>query len=176
MARGRRAATEADRVARALRSRAACVGRHVLRVARQRARVLKDALLLGERCRCNWPSASHAPLPSPDDDIHAWMEWMNGENPAFRRWRERSMPPAAATRLAPTSLRFDQSHAVAIRFTMARTGRDVVGELKTEAGGRDVRLGNARVRIYAAPPRRTPPKRRRRRRPSSIDVRRHSGR
>jgi hypothetical protein len=26
----------------------------------------------------------------PNDDFRAWLEWMNGQNDAFRQWRERT--------------------------------------------------------------------------------------
>jgi hypothetical protein len=54
---------------------------------------------------------------------------MNGRNPSYRRW-EQHLPPNIQR--GESIFRFDASHARAIRFTEARTGRDIVAELRRE--------------------------------------------
>lgn len=83
---------------------------------------LRDAALLVRGVGATWPAASKAPLPPPDADWHAWSEWMNGVDPAYRNYG--SSDP----------VRFEERHAVAIRFYQARAGRDVVAELRRKLG------------------------------------------
>jgi hypothetical protein len=68
-----------------------------------------------------WPAASKAPLPEPGADWRAWREWMNGQDPAYVS--PTGSPP-------PQGPRWERSHETALRFYAARTGRDVIGELR----------------------------------------------
>ncbi|HEV2733983.1 MAG TPA: hypothetical protein VGV85_04055 [Longimicrobiaceae bacterium] len=70
-----------------------------------------------------WPAASQAPLPGAGADWRAWAEWMNGRNPAYG-------PAAAGPSGGP--VRFEASHATALRFREAVTGRDVGRELRRQ--------------------------------------------
>ena len=83
--------------------------------------LLRPAFLLAQGVGATWEAASKAPLPQPNSDWRAWLEWMNGPN--------RSSAASAATRAAPW-VRFEESHWTALRFYEARTGRDVVTELR----------------------------------------------
>ncbi|HZS58619.1 MAG TPA: hypothetical protein VFA43_05070 [Gemmatimonadaceae bacterium] len=60
----------------------------------------------------DWPAGSHAPLPVPDADWHAWSNWMDGK------------------RLT----RFDERHRTVLQFAQARTGRDFAGEWRRQMG------------------------------------------
>ncbi|MFL5614803.1 MAG: hypothetical protein ACJ796_14165 [Gemmatimonadaceae bacterium] len=95
--------------------------------ARADSALFRGALALARGVAATWPSATHASIPPPDADFHAWLDWMNGENAASRRWRARAKIPQT---MASSPLRFDEGHATALRFTIARTGRDLVGELR----------------------------------------------
>jgi hypothetical protein len=94
----------------------------------------RSPLLVGPRwlasgVGANWPAATHSPMPEPNADWRAWGDWMNGKNPSYRRW-ERQLP--AAIQRTESIFRFDESHATAIRFTEARTGRNIIGELRQQ--------------------------------------------
>jgi hypothetical protein len=91
--------------------------------------LLATPLLLAHGVGATWEAASHAPMPQPNASWRAWAEWMNGMNPDYAR-RFANLPPSV--RGADSPLRFEESHAVAIRFTQARTGRDIVGELRQQ--------------------------------------------
>jgi hypothetical protein len=101
----------------------------VLARASPESALLGDALLLARGVGATWPAASKAPIPSPGADWHAWTEWMNGKDPEYTR-RQAMLPPLP--NLKEPSIRFEGSHATAIRFTQARTGRDIVGELRRQ--------------------------------------------
>ena len=73
--------------------------------------LLHSAGVLARGVGATWPAASKAPLPPPNGDWRAWLEWMNGGN-------------------HPSRVRFEESHEVAIRFYSAMTGRDIIGELQ----------------------------------------------
>jgi hypothetical protein len=96
--------------------------------------LLHPAALLANGVGATWPAASKAHLPPPNSDWRAWLEWMNGLDPRYDSpGRGRS-----AARSTP-AVRFEESHWTAIRFYEARTGRDVVGELRRgyDAAGSD---------------------------------------
>ena len=90
---------------------------------------LGAALLLARGVGATWPAASKASMPAPGADWRAWIEWMNGQDPEYAK-RVASLP--AAARLPQSSVRFDGTHATAIRFTQARTGRNIIDELKRQ--------------------------------------------
>ena len=83
-----------------------------------------------------WDAASKAPLPPPNSDARAWLEWMNGVSPEYARTDTAVAAmlgrPAAS---ALPQVRFEESHVTAIRFYTARTGRDVVRELRRGYAG-----------------------------------------
>ena len=91
--------------------------------------LLNPALLLAQGVGATWPAASKAPLPPPNSDWRVWREWMNGRDPSFAAVSPGGVPAA----------RFEESHWTAIRFYEARTGRDVVAEIRRgyEASGSD---------------------------------------
>ena len=97
--------------------------------------LVRPAVLLLQGVGATWPAASKAPLPPPGADWRDWLEWMNGMDPDFRA---RFPNPPEGTRV-----RFEESHANAIRLFAARTGRDVAAELQRklrEASGDSARL------------------------------------
>ena len=100
--------------------------------ARESASLLEGPLMLARGIGATWPASSHRPIPPPDADWRAWTDWMNGKDPAWAR--AHPTPPALAASL-DSPLRFDDTHATAIRFTEARTGRDIVGELRAKLAG-----------------------------------------
>lgn len=79
---------------------------------------LDPAAMLVNGVGATWPASDKRRIPAPDADWRAWLVWMNGGSGAR---------PAGT---APRPIRFEASHATAIRFYQARTGRDVVGELR----------------------------------------------
>lgn len=96
--------------------------------------LLHPAALLAKGVGATWPAASKAPLPAPNSDWHAWLEWMNGRD---RRYDAVGHGGAASS--AAPEVRFEESHWTAIRFFEARTRRDVVEELRRgyDAAGSD---------------------------------------
>ena len=86
----------------------------VLALSGARHPLLRSAAQLARGVGATWYAASNAPIPPPNSDWQAWLEWMNG--------------PRLASPVRPP-VRFEESHRTAIRFYTARTGRDVVGEL-----------------------------------------------
>jgi hypothetical protein len=93
-----------------------------------RSALLSEATLLARGVGATWPAASKAPVPLPNAKWNAWTEWMNGTDPAFRRWRESALP--ARLQRSEPMLRFEDSHRVALRMTELRTGRDIRRELR----------------------------------------------
>jgi hypothetical protein len=91
--------------------------------------LLRAAAQLVNGVGATWPAASKAPLPPPNSDWRAWLEWMNGVDPAYAQPSSRPQPSAIQR------VRFDESHLTAIRFYTARTGRDIVGELRRGYAG-----------------------------------------
>jgi hypothetical protein len=70
-------------------------------------------------------------MPSPDSDFRTWLEWMDGRAPAYVAAYAASAARTGRTLGSATPQpRFDESHATAIRFYTARTGRDIVEELR----------------------------------------------
>lgn len=100
----------------------------VLRLAGPEHPLLRGAVALVRGVGATWPAASHAPLPSPTNDWHAWLEWMDGRDPRYVRISSQSALPAALRGDTVPGVRFEESHATAVRFVQARTGRDVVAE------------------------------------------------
>jgi hypothetical protein len=96
------------------------------------APLLEAALLLARGVGATWPAASKAPIPAATADWRAWRGWMNGTDTAYARRLERDSALPARFKPKEATLRFEQSHAVAIRFAEARTGRDIVGELRRQ--------------------------------------------
>lgn len=94
--------------------------------------LLDAALLLARGVGSTWPAASKASIPNATADWRAWTEWMNGTATAYARQLARDSTLPAQFKQKEPALRFDQSHAVAIRFTEARTGRDIVAELRRQ--------------------------------------------
>lgn len=84
--------------------------------------LLREAALLVRGVGATWSAAVKAPLPPAGATWREWLSWMNGRSPTFR--------PGIPTLAREQAVRFEESHAVAIRFYSARTGREVVGELR----------------------------------------------
>lgn len=103
--------------------------------ARAGSALMEPAVLLIRGVGATWRAASKMPLPPPEADWRAWLEWMNGMDPAYRA--RHPDPPET------TAVRFGEGHATALRFHAARTGRDLVTELQrkmAEAPGDTARL------------------------------------
>lgn len=83
--------------------------------------MLGPAVLVVRGVGATWGSAAKAPAPAPGADWRAWREWMNGQDTAYIS--PTNAPP-------PQEVRWERSHATALRFYAVRTGRDVVGELR----------------------------------------------
>lgn len=97
----------------------------VLALDGPRRPLLHDAAMLARGAGATWPAASKAPIPPPGSDWHAWLEWMDGGNTLPR-------------------VRFEESHATAVRFQQARTGRDVVAEWRRQyEEARSIRRGSS---------------------------------
>ena len=91
--------------------------------AATRSRFVRSAVLLARGVGATWDAASKDTLPGPNAGWRAWSHWMNGRDPRYDKiFDGRPAEP----------VRFEESHATAIRFYQARTGRDVVGELKAK--------------------------------------------
>ncbi|MGD2067373.1 MAG: hypothetical protein PVI57_01710, partial [Gemmatimonadota bacterium] len=73
--------------------------------ASEGSRIVQRALDMGRGVGATWPAAAQAPVPEPGASWRTWLEWMGGE------------------------VRFERSHARALRLFEARTGRDVAGGL-----------------------------------------------
>ena len=107
-------------------------------LAREQAgsRFLRRAAMLARGVGATWPAASKAPMPPPNAGWETWAEWMGGTDPQYAAARtatQRSLgmpPPRPESRV-----RFEESHATAIRFHAVRTGRDLVGELRRRFDG-----------------------------------------
>jgi hypothetical protein len=88
--------------------------------------LLTEANWLARGIGATWPAASHAPIPQTGATALDWLEWMNGVAPAYAESiRQFGRDPSLQARL-----RFEPSHAQAIRFFSVRTGRDVTAELR----------------------------------------------
>lgn len=104
----------------------------VLALDATRHPLLRSAQLLARGVGATWPAASKAPLPAPGSDAGAWLEWMNGQDPRYAAAQRNA--PSAVPRRAGIAPRFEDSHRTAIRMYAARTGRDVVSDLRQSYG------------------------------------------
>ncbi|MDF2771572.1 MAG: hypothetical protein K0S86_1066 [Geminicoccaceae bacterium] len=95
----------------------------VLARAETGAPILRRVAQLVNGVGAIWPAAAQLPLPGADADWRTWIAWSNAPNPNYR-------PPPSMRRGRENQLRLDESHTTAIRFFQARTGRDVIGELR----------------------------------------------
>jgi hypothetical protein len=59
-----------------------------------------------------WSAGAQAPLPDAGSSWHTWSNWMDGRSPSYQSTGQGQL------------VRFGDTHAVAIRFAAARTGRD----------------------------------------------------
>jgi hypothetical protein len=100
----------------------------VLMLAGPENPLLGRAVPLVRGVGATWPAASQLPLPSATDDWHVWLEWMDGRNPDYLKLQTASQLPTASRAGTSAGVRFEESHATAVRFFQARTGRDVVAE------------------------------------------------
>ncbi len=91
--------------------------------------ILTPAVTLIKGIGATWPAASKQSLPAPDATWRDWLEWMGGRSPDY------PVPASIVARSNPQypELRFEASHANAIRFYEARTGRAVTAELQRGA-------------------------------------------
>lgn len=101
----------------------------VLARVRAGASFLEPAAMLVRGVGATWRAASQAPVPAPNAPWQSWAEWMNGVDPRYAAVRPGPRVPSTPP------VRFEESHATAIRFYQARTGRDVVGELRRRYEG-----------------------------------------
>ena len=92
--------------------------------------LLRQAALQARGVGATWVASSKEPMPAQGSDWQAWLEWMNGTDSAFAAVRaamaERRGVPIDTVRRP----RFEDSHRVALRLYMKRTGRDIVAELR----------------------------------------------
>ncbi len=83
--------------------------------------LLEPAVQVVRGVGATWISASKMPLPEPEAGWRAWLEWMNGTDPGYVS--PTGEPPSGG-------VRWERSHEIGLRFYAARTGRDVVDEMR----------------------------------------------
>jgi len=71
--------------------------------------LLRSAKTLAVGTGATWPASSKKPMPPPNSDARAWLEWTSG---------------------GESYVRFEEQHRTALRMYTARTGRDLLGELQ----------------------------------------------
>ena len=89
------------------------------------SKLILQAVQLANGVGAPWPAAAKLSLPAADADWRAWIAWSNAPAAGYR-----PPPGTPVAREQQTQMRFDESHATAIRFYQARTGRDVRAELR----------------------------------------------
>lgn len=94
--------------------------------------LLHSAAMLAQGVGATWPAAAKAPMPAAGSDWRAWLEWMDGRDPANVRWTAQSTLPGNFKRDTLPRVRFEESHATAVRFYQARSGRDVIAEWRRQ--------------------------------------------
>ncbi len=72
-----------------------------------------------------WPAGARARIPSPGEDWPAWLQWMDGRNPAYPQMNlgDRDTVPTARP-----NIRFGDTHTTALRVRTLIDGRDFVRE------------------------------------------------
>jgi hypothetical protein len=70
------------------------------------------------------PAGAGLPMPGPDADWRAWLAWSSATSPEYARSFSQTLGGARS------ALHFGERHETAIRFYQARTGRDVIGEIR----------------------------------------------
>ena len=92
---------------------------------------LEPAAMLVRGVGATWPAASKVAMVSPNATWQAWADWMSGPNASYAAARAAASASLGLPAPRPEPrVRFEGSHAVAIRFFQARTGRDVIAELR----------------------------------------------
>ena len=91
--------------------------------------LLHPAAMLARGVGATWEAASKAPVPPPNSDWRRWLEWMNGIDPRYLPLENEVAASMRQPVRTTPEVRFEESHRTAIRFYMARTGRDVIAEL-----------------------------------------------
>jgi hypothetical protein len=89
--------------------------------------VVERARLLARGVGAFDPLSSQEPIPPASATWQAWVEWMVGQS---RTYVDPEFGNRYAFRMQHRKLRFDQSHAAALRLTALLTGRNIVGELR----------------------------------------------
>ena len=103
----------------------------VLARATAGSRFLEPAAMLVRGVGATWPAAAKAEIPSPNASWHAWADWMTAPNAAYAAARAAANASLGLPAPRPEPrVRFEESHAAAIRFFQARTGRDMIAELR----------------------------------------------
>ena len=106
-------------------------GDTVLARAAAGSRFLEPAAMLVRGVGATSPASSKAPIPGPNADWQTWVEWMSGIDPRYAAAQAAAYASARLPQPRPEPrVRFGESHATAIRFFQARTGRDVIAELR----------------------------------------------
>lgn len=108
----------------------------VLAFVGPRRPLLRRAATLAKGIGATWDAASKAVMPSPNSDWRAWLEWMDGrDREHFAAWAAaRAGLPDRIRSDTTARVRFEEPHRTAIRMYMARTGRDVLGEMQRSYG------------------------------------------
>jgi hypothetical protein len=103
----------------------------VLTRAATGSRFLEPAVNLVRGVGATWPAASQAAIPSPNATWQIWADWMSAPNATYAAARAAANASLGLPAPRPEPrVRFEGSHAVAVRFFQARTGRDVIAELR----------------------------------------------
>ena len=92
---------------------------------------LEPAVMLVRGVGATWPAASKAAMASPNASWQAWADWMNGPNATYAAARAAANASLGLPAPRPEPrVRFEESHATAIRFFQAAIGRNVIAELR----------------------------------------------
>ena len=109
------------------------------------ARTARDSAFLAPASRlvrgvgATWAHSKQATLPDRGADWRTWLAWVNGgragDDPGEQARAELRFAPSGRREPWPSRLAvvFGRTHETAIRFFQARTGRDVIGELRRQA-------------------------------------------
>ena len=101
----------------------------------QRAKVdselLEGVLALRRGVATTWPAGTHAPMPAAYAEWPAWVEWMNGHDPAYPVAVLPNRPPPPAR----IDVRFGPTHVAAVQMYQLVSGRNIINEWRQQLAG-----------------------------------------
>jgi hypothetical protein len=107
-------------------------GDSVLQRAGPQHPLLRNAAGLAGGVGASWPAASKLPIPAPGSGWRVWLQWMDGRDPAYTRTQLANSRASGLPVDTMPRARFDGSHRTAIRMHMARTGRNLLAEVRRD--------------------------------------------